>query len=100
MGDSFNDEEKKLKNQIKYMIEGHKESDSNKNRMLKNNKYKYVSVDWTMNQLKTVKRCSMCFKSFDVSNFECFSIDRIDNNIGHYEFNCQIICRRCNVGKK
>jgi hypothetical protein len=100
MGENYDNEEEKLKSQIKYMIEGHKDSDYNKNRLLKNKKYKYVSVDWTMNELKTVKKCSMCFKNFDVSNFECFSIDRIDNNIGHYEFNCQIICRRCNVGKK
>jgi len=100
MGENFHDEEKKLKTKIQYMIEGHIESDTKKNRILKNKKYKYVSVDWTMNELKTVKRCSECYKFLDVSEPECFSIDRVDNNIGHYEFNCQIICRRCNVTKK
>ena len=51
---------------------------------------KYITLDWVLNKLKNNKICKYCHKHFD----------RKDNNIGHIEMNCQIICRRCNNAKK
>lgn len=99
MGKSKHDKEMvDLKNQIRAMIDGHVQSD-NKNKRLIENK-KYVDTAWTLNQLKNNNKCIECHQFMDVSLPECFSIDRIDNNLGHYEFNCRVICRRCNCAKK
>jgi hypothetical protein len=87
-----------LRNQINNMISCHKMNDIKSNRKIEYDKY--VDVDWTMNELKKGNKCSECHKYLDISQPECFSIDRIDNNIAHYEFNCRIICRRCNCAKK
>jgi len=87
----------KVKEQIRNMIEGHKRSDVSNDRVMTNEKY--VSTEWTMNQLKG-NRCCECHQYLDISQSESFSIDRIDNKLGHYEFNCRVICRRCNNAKK
>jgi len=86
-----------LKSQIRKMIDGHRISDLQNDRLVGG--ADFVSLEWTLNQLKNNK-CSECHKFLDVSQPECFSIDRIDNNLGHYQFNSRVICRRCNVSKK
>ena len=86
-----------LRTQIRKMIDGHKHSDQVNDRLIKGD---YVNIPWTLNELKKSNKCSECNKHLDVSKAECFSIDRIDNNLGHYQFNCRIICRRCNNAKK
>ena len=88
-----------LKSQIRKMIDGHYTQDYKKDRLRSHMNLNYVNVNWTMKQLFSNK-CSDCHKHFDVSEPECFSIDRIDNNLGHFIFNCRVICRRCNVSKK
>jgi hypothetical protein len=93
----YEENEDSLKKQIENMIDGHKHSDVKNNRIMDE---KYIDVKWTMNELKNTRKCSECNKYLDVSNLECFSIDRIDNNLGHYQFNCRIICRHCNICKK
>jgi len=93
----YEENEDSLKKQIENMIDGHKHSDVKSNRIMDE---KYVDVKWTMNELKNTRRCTECNQYLDISNLDCFSIDRIDNNIGHYEFNCRIICRLCNIKKK
>ena len=99
MGKTLYDENiMELKKQIRKMIDGHFLADFNNGRLLKNDKF--VDVFWTLEQLKKGNKCSECHKFLDISQPECFSIDRIDNNIGHYEFNCRVICRRCNCAKK
>ena len=98
LGNTPKEDKQLLKYQIRTMIDGHRLADLNKNRLLSG--HKYVDVDWTLQQLKKNTRCVECHKFMDVSEPECFSIDRIDNNIGHYEFNCRVICRRCNITKK
>jgi len=87
----------KLKEQIRHMIDGHKHSDAMNDRIMINEKF--VTVEWTLKQLKN-NRCCECNQYMDISNAECFSIDRIDNALGHYEYNCRVICRRCNNAKK
>jgi len=87
-----------LKGQIRNMIDGHIHSDNMNDRLISGENY--INVDWVMNELMRNKKCSECHKHYDVSNAECFSVDRIDNKIGHYDFNCRIICRRCNNSKK
>lgn len=93
----YQDSLKKLKWEITKRIDAHKTSDALNDKPFFG---KYVSVEWVLKKLKKCKLCKFCNKHFDASNPESFSIDRKDNNIGHLEMNCQIICRRCNVSKK
>ena len=93
----YQDSLKKLKWEITKRIDAHKTSDALNDKPFFG---KYVSVEWVLKKLKKCKMCKFCNKHFDASNPESFSIDRKDNNIGHIEMNCQIICRRCNVSKK
>jgi hypothetical protein len=86
-----------LKKKIQYRIEGHKKYDADTEKGCFG---KYISVEWVMNRLKKNKTCIYCKNHFDTTDIEAFSIDRKDNNIGHIELNCQIICRKCNVSKK
>jgi hypothetical protein len=87
----------KVKEQIRKMIDGHKHSDAMNDRIMINEKF--VTVEWTFKQLKN-NRCCECNQFLDISQGESFSIDRIDNALGHYEYNCRVICRRCNNAKK
>ena len=86
-----------LKEQVRKMIDGHKHSDMMNDRIMINEKF--VTVEWTMKQLKS-NLCCECHSYLDISQAECFSIDRLDNALGHYQDNCRIICRRCNNAKK
>ena len=98
MGKSpFQKNEFMLKEQVRKMIDGHKHSDVMNDRIMLNEKF--VPVEWTMKQLKN-NRCCECNQFLDISQGESFSIDRIDNVLGHYEYNCRVICRRCNNAKK
>ena len=89
-----------LRKQIKKMIEGHYLADYNNNRLLQGKENEFVNIKWTLEWLKKGSKCIECYKYLDISQPECFSIDRIDNALGHYMFNCRIICRRCNNAKK
>lgn len=72
-----------------------KEDDKMKNRDFD------LDSNWVYNEIKNCGwRCKMCKSSLDVFGNEAFSIDRVDNNLGHIKMNCQILCRRCNVSKK
>ena len=96
---AFNDcGEKERAIQIDNMISGHINADISADRDIKMSEY--VTRKWVLEKLKKVKTCLYCKKQLDTSGMECFSIDRIDNNLAHTESNCQIICRRCNVAKK
>ena len=41
-----------------------------------------------------------CGEPIDIYGDECFSIDRINNELPHIKTNCQIICVTCNKSKK
>jgi hypothetical protein len=86
-----------LKIKIQERIQGHLKYDIDTGKEILG---KYITLDWVLNKLKNNKICKYCHKHFDTSNIESFSIDRKDNNIGHIEMNCQLICRRCNNAKK
>lgn len=93
----MDDGTKELRKQIENMIVGHINADSDAGRDIVG---KFITANWVMNQLKDTKMCKYCNKDLDISSVECFSVDRIDNNLAHTEMNCQIICRHCNVSKK
>lgn len=93
----MDDGTKLLREQIENMIIGHINADADAGRDVVG---KFITANWVMNQLKETKICKYCKKDFDVSSLECFSVDRIDNNLAHTQMNCQIICRHCNVSKK
>jgi hypothetical protein len=81
--------------QIDGMIRGHMEADKNREIV-----GEYITIEWVQEKLKKTKTCKYCKNHLDTSGSQCFSIDRIDNNIAHTESNCQIICLKCNVSKK
>ena len=85
-----------LVKQIDDMIQGHFVSDLKRDGKIGN----YINTNWVLEQLKKVKTCKYCKCYLTTSGNECFSIDRLDNNLSHREDNCQIICRNCNVSKK
>ena len=96
LGESDNGK-KKLRRQIDQMIVGHINADSDAKRDIVG---KFITTEWVMTKLKQTKVCKYCNKELNTSAMECFSVDRIDNNLAHTQMNCQIICRHCNVSKK
>lgn len=81
---------------IKTKIDGHKKADEDNQREIIG---KYVDVKWVMDKLKT-KTCNKCLRFLDISGQQCFSINRLDNNIAHIKSNCEVICLNCNVSIK
>jgi len=81
-----------------------------KNRLAHHKKYdverrfyeekKFVTLNWVTNELKRVSwMCGLCGNELTIQGKHQFSIDRMDNNIGHTVHNCRIICAHCNLGK-
>ncbi|MBT3463881.1 AAA family ATPase, partial [archaeon] len=65
---------------------------------------KYIDHDWiiqeyTKNKICSGKVCGHQFMSFEKSNVNKISVDRIDNNLPHYKDNCQLLCKVCNSAK-
>lgn len=60
----------------------------------------YITCEWICEEIKKNKMCKYCKNYFDITDYESFSVDRVDNNLPHTQLNCEIICRRCNVTKK
>lgn len=91
---------KNIKNTINNMIMNHKRVDFEKfGKIYDDNQY--VNYNWVMDKLKNGS-CCICNNPFDIdpSSMGCFSIDRINNEIGHLERNCQLLHRYCNIIKR
>lgn len=56
----------------------------------------YIDVEYIENMLDNTYCCKYCSKDIDYQNF---SIDRINNDLGHIKNNIQIICKMCNITK-
>lgn len=80
---------------ISVRIEGHLREDKEKGRFIED----FVDAKWVKSHLKgwtcPLCKCKMCLQGDNA-----FSVDRIDNSLGHTKSNCQVICRRCNSSKK
>jgi hypothetical protein len=86
----------KLDETIRRRIQGHMEYDLKREFLITD----YITVNWVKDKLFQTKKCKYCDRRFDYNDNESWSIDRLDNNLSHTKENCQIICRRCNNGKK
>lgn len=68
------------------------------------NEKKYVDVDWVIKQSKfQMHRCSCCNEVMNLRNdggMLDWTIDRIDNEMGHVKNNCTLMCLHCNITKK
>jgi hypothetical protein len=89
---------KQLKRHITKKIQGHKRYDEQNALYDEKN---FVTVDWVLEELRlshwfcAEKGCEMVRKKGDRQ----WSIDRLDNDLGHIAQNCRIICTSCNKGK-
>jgi hypothetical protein len=76
-------------------LNGHRNEDLAKGRKFNLNSY------WVWEELKRCKyTCNKCHKHLDAVGNDAWSINRIDNHLGHLTMNCEIICRICNVSLK
>jgi len=87
-----------LRKYVLRKLNGHKQYDE------KNGVYdqkKFVTVNWVMKELERLQwHCSECGVAMEQGkgNHQ-WSIDRVDNSLGHTISNCRVICLSCNKGK-
>ena len=85
----------KMKSIIRSQLNNHQIEDKKQNRKFD------LTVEWVFNQIKNCGYiCKICKTGLDITGYESFSVDRIDNDHGHIKMNCQILCRRCTISKK
>ena len=86
-----------VKGKIMKMITFHKESDAKACREWNGD---YIDLEYVLQEFKNTSNCRYCGEPIDILGDECFSIDRVNNDIAHIKSNCQIICVTCNKSKK
>jgi hypothetical protein len=92
------DPKEMLMEKITKMIQHHKQSDIKADRL--DNWSEYINTSYAYEMVMKTNNCKYCLEPIDIMGDNCFSIDRIDNNLAHIKSNCQIICLNCNVTKK
>ena len=93
---------KRLNRQIIRTLFLHEKEDHKKGRDFN------LTVDYVKDMLKRKLdygfTCTCCSKIMDilggVNNDDAWSIDRLNNVVGHIIGNCRIICRHCNCSQK
>ena len=94
---------KKLKHEIKKKINGYKSQDIKKER---HDADKLISFDETIELLVTSKlKCHYCSKCVqllydNVRDKDQWTLERIDNSIGHFKENLVISCLECNLKRR
>ena len=100
LGDPVEDTSLDMKDStIERRIAQYKEQDNNKDRYEKVN---YITVNYVRNMIKVVNfKCPEedCDVEFTNTGSSTWSVDRIDNNLGHNKGNVKIMCLRCNKSK-
>jgi hypothetical protein len=91
-----------IKSQINYIINsnirGHAEYDLKRFGKFLSDPSQYIDNAWFWNKLMN-SNCRICGEGFDVeSSNECFSANRLNNNIGHLKVNSELLHRICNNG--
>jgi hypothetical protein len=87
-----------LRIEIGKRIQSHKTTDSTQGKSVVGD---YITIDWVMKRLRTRKSCERCGEYLDSSGgMNAWSIDRRDNELGHTQSNCRIVCLHCNVSIK
>lgn len=96
-------EKKILINSLKKKINGYKQQDIKKNRYDEN---KIISLDELIEMLLISKlRCNYCRRKCclfykNVREKSMWTLDRINNDIGHYKDNVVVDCLECNLQKR
>jgi hypothetical protein len=82
---------------ISRKLQSHQVYDVNRNIYDGNN---FVTVEWVNAQLlQCGRRCGVCGSQMRWNGNSQFSVDRIDNKLGHTRMNCRVICCSCNKAK-
>lgn len=97
------DGSKKLQRELMKKLSNYKQQDKKKNRY---NEDKFISLEGLLEKLVATKiRCNYCkcqclifYKN--VREQKMWTLDRIDNNIGHNKDNVVISCLGCNLQKR
>ena len=95
--------EKKLKEEIKKKINGYKNQDVKKQR---HNPEKLISLEDTIEVLVSSKlKCHYCKENVrlfydNVREKEQWTLERIDNSIGHFKENVVVSCLECNLKRR
>ena len=99
----FNKNNNDLLNFIKKKISGYKQQDIKKNKLDKNN---FISCDKTVELLVISKlKCFYCNRDMKIKyeNYrdkQQWTLDRIDNDLGHNNDNVKIACLDCNLKRR
>ena len=86
-----------LDKQIERRIKQHTEQDAKK--------FRDTDIDPEYIRSIICEKCTLCGTTLKYNNYydrdsHAWSIDRIDNNLGHIKGNCRITCYSCNIHKK
>ena len=96
-------EERKIKSQINTKLNSYKKQDKLKSRF---DEDKFITIDQTIELLVSSKmrchycKCSMLIFYTNVREPHQWTLDRINNDIGHYGDNVVISCLECNLKRK
>lgn len=99
----FNKNNNDLLNFIKKKISGYKQQDIKKNKLDKNN---FISCDKTVELLVISKlKCFYCNRDMKIKyensrDKQQWTLDRIDNDLGHNNDNVKIACLDCNLKRR
>ena len=77
---------------IKHKISGYKQQDKDKNR----------ECTLTVDEVKKIirKNYNECFCCGRHTHSSVFTLNRLDNKVGHVYENCVLSCKHCNIAKK
>ena len=95
--------EKIIINSLKRKLNGYKSQDVKKNRFDEN---KFIKYDELLEKLVISKllcrycRCKCCLISKKKRDLNQWTLDRIDNNVGHFTQNVVMSCLNCNLQKR
>lgn len=87
---------------IETKIQGHRKNDRLKFPLQENTDF--VTPTWVYDQLMENSNCRLCFKEMQLHSWKYlspdqFTLDRLDDTIGHLKSNIQIVCFGCNQQK-
>lgn len=88
--------------QIENKIRGHWKNDQLKFPTQENQDF--VTSIWVYDKLMENSNCCLCFKEMQLHSWsnnspDQFTLDRLDDSIGHLKSNLQIVCLNCNQQK-
>ena len=88
----------KLRRQITHKLESYRATDEAKGQW---SKQQFITAEWVQAQLEQqAYTCCHCATSLTLHDTRTqWSVDRIDNALGHVRHNCEVRCFSCNAAK-